>query len=298
MRSSLFNKLVPSCKVDADDRRLVLASVPVLLFFISTLAMQGRSFYEPFPKHKQELNRKQAESERSRVYPVLIKQTQKLQKKSRHIPTLSDVDSSASGGLSRRQGFHSLSPRDNLSLAEQKPKNKQQNNRKEASSQTQDNFPIIRKQSSKSQQSPLKGREKRFHIPSNYRFRQDFLLRFDGTSLLTLPRKKLVGFAYFRQMIQKIRENFSPPGMNYMYRDQAGYIINQTIKPQVVQVLFALDPMGNVSDVRKVHSLDQKLVDEACLNSLRGNNFGKPPPEIFKKGNIFGINFVFPNLRR
>ena len=99
-------------------------------------------------------------------------------------------------------------------------------------------------------------------------------------------------------MIQTIRENFAPPGVNYIFRDRSGYVMNQAIKAQVVQVAFALDPMGNVSDVRKIYSLDQKLVDEACLNSLRGKNFGKPPLEIFKKGNVFGINFVFPKLRR
>ena len=294
----LSKKLVPSCKVSPDDRRLVLASVPVLLFFIASLAMQTSFLYSSFFTQKLLYKQLQEKAKRSRVYPVLVKQIQKAQNSRKQIQALSDVDSSGSGGLSRQQGFHSLSPHDSLSIPKQKQKNRQQKNHKKSISQAQDNFSIIAKQSPSSQWSPTKGRDKSFRIPNNYRFRQDFLLRFDGSSLLSLPRKELAGFAYFRQMIQKIRENFAPPGVNYMFRDQAGYVMNQAIKAQVVQVLFALDPMGNVSDVRKVHSLNQKLVDEACLNSLRGKNFGKPPTEIFKKGNIFGINFVFPMLRR
>jgi outer membrane biosynthesis protein TonB len=55
-----------------------------------------------------------------------------------------------------------------------------------------------------------------------------------------------------------------------------------------------LDPEGNVRDVRKVSSIGQKAVDDACVNVLKGQNFGVPPPEIFAQGNIFGINFIFP----
>ena len=300
MKNFPFKNIVPSCKVRQDDRRLILASVPVLLFFILFFGIQVQTFFASehglFSKLKQK-----EEEEETRVYPVLVKDIAKAKKKRRQISALSDSDSGGSGGLTRQKGFHSLSPHDSLSFPRKKAKNNEKNEQKEKPSSLQEDLSIIAKASrppSKKKKSPLSGRGDRFRIPSNYNFRQDFLLRFDGSSLLALPRRKLAGFAYFRKMIQTIRENFAPPGMNYMYRDQAGYVINQSITAQVVQVAFALDPMGNVSDVRKIHSINQKLVDEACLNSLRGKNFGKPPREIFEKGNVFGINFVFPKLRR
>ena len=123
-----------------------------------------------------------------------------------------------------------------------------------------------------------------YRIPSNYRFRSDFLLRFDGSSLLSMPLRELAGFEYFRSLINKLRNNFAPPGINYRFQDRAGYVVNEAIIPQIVKVAFALDPEGNVSDVHVVSSIGNDKVDEACMNSLRNQNFGPPPPEIFEKG--------------
>jgi len=96
-------------------------------------------------------------------------------------------------------------------------------------------------------------------------------------------------------MIRTIRERFSPPGINYVYYDRAGYVLNQPIREQAVLVQFAIDKEGNVVDVHKKHSIGQERVDQACISALEGANFGPPPPEVLRKGNIFGIRFVFTN---
>ncbi len=261
------------------------------------------------------LTQKQAKSlfeqniQSNRIYPVLVKNEIQAKTKKDEIRALSEHNSGGRGGISSRHGFHSLTKDDSLSIANQtKPKQDRQISQSTPSPdrptlQTDLAGIIWQKEltkSNKTRTSPRQGqrKNKEFRIPSNYRFRQDFLLRFDGSSLLSIASQKLVGFAYFRSMIAQIRENFAPPGLNYIFRDYAGYVINEPIKPQIVQVIFALDPEGNVSDVRKLSSIGQKLVDEACINTLSGRNFGKPPKEIFQKGNVFGIHFVFPALRR
>ncbi|MCB1140147.1 MAG: energy transducer TonB [Leptospiraceae bacterium] len=131
-------------------------------------------------------------------------------------------------------------------------------------------------------------------IPANYRFQNDFSLRYDQSASLSIPRRELEGYKYFRDLLRQVRSNFAPPGLNLAYRDSAGVVISQPIKPQVVRVLFLIDEEGTVRDTRVVSSMGQQPVDQACVRSLEGHNFGKPPPEIFKHGNIFGISFVFP----
>lgn len=131
-------------------------------------------------------------------------------------------------------------------------------------------------------------------IPANYRFQNDFALRYNQSASLSIPRRELEGYKYFRDLLRQVRTNFAPPGLNLAYRDAAGTVISQPIKPQVVRVLFLIDRDGTVRDTRVVSSMGQQPVDQACVRSLEGHNFGPPPPEIFKHGNIFGISFIFP----
>tara|TARA_Y100001937_G_scaffold23899_1_gene34009 strand:- start:8826 stop:9740 length:915 start_codon:yes stop_codon:yes gene_type:complete len=131
-------------------------------------------------------------------------------------------------------------------------------------------------------------------IPANYRFQNDFSMRYDQSPSLSIPRRELEGYKYFRDLLRQVRSNFAPPGLNVAYRDSAGTVISQPIKPQVVRVLFLIDKEGTVRDTRVVSSMGQQPVDQACVRSLEGHNFGPPPPEIFKHGNIFGISFIFP----
>ena len=59
-----------------------------------------------------------------------------------------------------------------------------------------------------------------------------------------------------------------------------------------------LEDTGRVIDVKLVSSQGQRMIDKACLDSIRGQNFGTVPEEVKKIGLIFGINFIFPDLSR
>ena len=292
--------------VTIDDKRLLVAGVPVLLLANLLLGLLIAP-YLPFPIWEPQQWLKQ-ESENHRIYPVLIKQpepkpTQQIDQKR----ALSEINASGQGGITKRLGFHTLSNsdslripiRNNLSSREQWIQSKGLSSKAQShyeKAKIEEIFPI----SYTNDHNKVNKKENAFplRVPANYRFRQDFLLRFDSSSLIALASQKLVGFTYFRNMLSQIQKNFAPPGINYIIYDHFGHILNQPIVPQVVQVAFTLDREGNVSDVRKLSSIGQALVDEACIQTLQGQNFGKPPLAIFAKGNIFGINFVFPDLRR
>jgi outer membrane biosynthesis protein TonB len=59
-----------------------------------------------------------------------------------------------------------------------------------------------------------------------------------------------------------------------------------------------LNPSGKVVDVKLVSGQGQVMVDNACLDSIRGQNFGPVPEDVKKKGLIFGIQFIFPAFFR
>ncbi len=78
----------------------------------------------------------------------------------------------------------------------------------------------------------------------------------------------------------------------------AGIVRKEGIKEGQSKVLFMLNDLGQVIDVRLVSSQGQAIVDESCMDAIRGQNFGVVPDEIKAKGLIFGINFIFVNYYR
>ena len=96
-------------------------------------------------------------------------------------------------------------------------------------------------------------------------------------------------------MIKQIEEGFAAPGGgNIAYRDMAGFFIREGISPGETKVSFMLNDAGQVIDVKQITSQGQEIVDRACMDAIRGQNFGPVPPEVKEQGMIFGINFVFP----
>lgn len=77
----------------------------------------------------------------------------------------------------------------------------------------------------------------------------------------------------------------------------AGTVVREGILPGQVKVLFMLSEGGQVLDTRLVSSQGQDVVSQACVDSIRGQNFGKVPDEVKAQGLIFGINFIFPMMR-
>ena len=73
-------------------------------------------------------------------------------------------------------------------------------------------------------------------------------------------------------------------------------MIREGIVPGEVKVMFLLNDTGDVIDIKLVSSMGQKIVDTACLDSIRGQNFGAVPAEVKENGMTFGINFIFPEF--
>jgi TonB family protein len=242
------------------------------------------------------------------VYPVLIEQKDEEEIQTERIRALSHKNVEGRGGMTEKEGFHTLSSYDTLSAGHpgmdvnQPADADQQSDRKdkesaEKTSRNEENG-TGRQADARYMKQGNSGRmtDSEFKIPANYRFREDFRFRFDERGGIAVPTQEMAGFKYFRDMLRRIRETFAPPGLNYAYRDYAGTVISQPIKPQVVKVLFSIDYNGEVRDVRVVSSMGQNAVDRACIDVLDGKNFGAPPPEIFADGHIFGINFIFPSV--
>jgi len=289
-----FDDLITTLPPDRDGRRLVFSGMPV--FFLSAFLLfasyaQIRRFNVlPVPSFQPDALMDQKED---KIYPVLVEQDYKPRPETEQFRALSDVSAEGKGGITLTPGFHTLTPFDRLDIGGGSRAGSQSN---ASSNETRSGEGQQQGSTSQSRGDGQMSNDAMFRIPMNYRFQQDFSLRYDGSAQLSIARQELAGFRYFQHMLHQIRENFAPPGLNYAYRDMAGVVVSETISPQVVQVLFLLDPQGNVRDVRKVSSLGQRAVDESCINSLAGQNFGPPPPEVFAQGNIFGINFIFPPM--
>ena len=241
--------------------------------------------------------------ENQKVYEVLLEQEFTNKTIKDEIKALSNEDSAGSGGLTEKEGFHTNSPFYEFIYGGMPSSAPQMTQKSSESQKTEDeiyevgiyqNDPMMKVTPQKTVVSnPSTGQETK--IPFNYRFQQDFLFRWDGSSSLSIPRKKLAGYEYFKNMIKQIEEGFAAPGGgNIAYRDMAGFFIREGISPGETKVSFMLNDAGQVIDVKQITSQGQEIVDRACMDAIRGQNFGPVPPEVKEQGMIFGINFVFP----
>lgn len=247
------------------------------------------------------------QEENEKIYNVLVEQKIITDEVKDEIKALSDKDSAGAGGITEKEGFHTLTKFRELifgsvaSKANPQSKKASREDPLEVSILSDD--PIRNKQESQDQQESKDSNpsvnSQASQIPSNYRFQQDFLFRWDGSRALTLATKELVGYLYFKNMLKQIESSFAPPGGgNFAYRDVAGYVVREGIKAGTTKVLFMLNPSGKVVDVKLVSGQGQVMVDNACLDSIRGQNFGPVPEDVKKKGLIFGIQFIFPAFFR
>ena len=296
------------------EHRLVLASG--LVFAVLGLGIAHLYARNTFPSYQQRLahvllRQKMQPQANSKIYPVLIEQRIRSPKKSDQYRALAEFDAEGRGGITTEYGFHTLSNTDIFqagrggeSSASGGPSRPEERRTDRQDSHGETSYDSANSRQDRKTPSRVsgnrggRGRGMYLKVPANYRFKQHMALRYDGRSLTAIATESMPGAAYFRGMIRQIRETFAPPGQNYIYRDRFGYMINQAIQPQVVKVQFVINRNGLVTDVKRISSLGQEKVDQACIDVLRNKNFGKPPPEIFRHGNVFGINFVFPDLRR
>ena len=292
----------PGTSVHEDDRRLMVSGMPVLFFCAFVFAAVYAERIAPILSRMNEPLMVQAlRQERSKVYPVLVEQEYRPEVQTLQERALSNVDAAGTGAITLAEGFHTLSNDDVMetggqpaSAPDRAPTRQERQPDAEGRGESTDARKRPDQNAASNANTGRPGTGRLTRIPANYRFQQDFALRYDGQDLFSIARQELIGYNYFRRMIRQIRESFPLIG-NFAYRDPYGVVVNEQVKPQVVAVQFLVDDDGRVLDVRVVSSIGQTVVDEACVNTLRNQNFGPPPPEVLNTyGNIFGIRFVFP----
>ena len=157
--------------------------------------------------------------ENQKVYEVLLEQEFTNKTKKDEIKALSNEDSAGSGGLTEKEGFHTNSPFYEFIYGGMPSSSPQMTQKDSESKKTEDeiyevgifqNDPMMKVTPQKTSVSnPNTGQETK--IPFNYRFQKDFEFRWDGSSQLSIPRKKMAGYEYFKHMIKQIEEGFAAP---------------------------------------------------------------------------------------
>ncbi|AOP33280.1 TonB-dependent receptor [Leptospira tipperaryensis] len=288
-----------------DDKRLIYASFLVLAlasFFTAHLLTRNMlwKILGSEPMVKMESN-----EEKEKIYEVLLEQDFVDKHIKDEYKALSNVDAAGAGGITKKEGFHSASPFREFVMGSVARRNSEAQKQQSLEKNDEKAFevgiykidPVQTSNTDNTKQSTQTyGRMTK--IPFNYRFEQDFLFRWDGSQALSIPRKKLAGYEYFKRMLKQIEGSFAPPGGgNFAYRDMAGTVIRAGISPGQVKVQFLLSDSGQVLDTRLISTQGQDIVGQACVDSIRGQNFGKVPEEVKAQGMIFGINFIFPEMR-
>ncbi|TGN19461.1 energy transducer TonB [Leptospira idonii] len=303
MTPHFFNILLP--ETEEGQRRLFFSAAFVVL--ISSLLLGHLITRNMLWKMlgEEQASELASQEEKEKIYDILVEQQFINPEKKDEYKALSNQDSAGGGGITEQQGFHTLSPfrefiygsaASNPSTAQPKAEQSKEDDVYEIGIYKADPKTTQNQEESPNQSASA---GKMLKIPFNYRFQQDFLFRWDGAKALTVPTKQFAGYYYFKNMLKRIEESFAPPGGgNFAYRDIAGTVVREGIKPGMTKVLFMLNDNGQVIDVRLVSSQGQVVVDQSCLDSIRGQNFGAVPDEIKAKGLIFGINFIFPDYFR
>ncbi|TGK00134.1 energy transducer TonB [Leptospira langatensis] len=291
-----------------DDKRLLFAAFIVFAFcsfLVAHLFTRNILFQilgeDPLVQVKER-------AEREKIYEVLLEQEFVDKTVKDEYKALSNADSAGSGGLTKEKGFHTSSPfREFIfgNIARNPSKATPQSAQKKTEDEQVYEVAILKQDPVENtnpteqtqEQTAATGRMTK--IPSNYRFQEDIRFRWDGSPNTAIPTKKLVGYEYFKRMLRQIEQSFSPPGGgNYGYRDGAGTVIREAIVPGEARVQFLLNDAGQVIDTKLVSSHGQTLVDQACIDAIRGQNFGRVPEEVKAQGMIYGIRFLFPAIYR
>jgi hypothetical protein len=289
-----------------DEERLFFsAGVALLLFSLFIAHLFTRNLLWKFLGTEKVVDQ-ESRIQREKVYNVLVEQDFKDKSVKDQIKALSDEDAAGSGGLTEKEGFHALSPFYQFILGNNMASSSPQQPAEDKKSKEDDVYevgifksdPLVKNTPQVSNKARPSSQGQESMIPANYRFQQDFLFRWDGSRSISIPRKQLAGYHYFKSMLRKIESSFFPPGGgNFAYRDSAGLMIREGILPGESKVVFMLNDAGDVIDIKQVGSQGQEIVDRACLDSIKGQNFGPVPPEVKENGMIFGINFIFPGFR-
>lgn len=247
------------------------------------------------------------ESQQGKSIPVIVENPESQEKeKTPDQGYISDESRQGKGSLTRDKGFELLSPYRDLSYAQRRKREREK--LLQSKYATRPLYLDFTKLKDIDLWGYEQGRDKHTRIPENYKFRKHEALSFSKTGLPVIPTIYDKHAKYFKNMIDKIQNNFAPPGGspypvygdNY-HSSSHGYVPGRTsfqsFPAQIVYSLFMLDRQGNVIDSKISKSKGYQSLDKACLDAIGySKNFGPPPKELLKDG-VMIIPFMFKFAR-
>lgn len=268
------------------------------------------------------LQQQTTNKEKNSSVTLLLKNKEKenLQKDPQAV-ILSDSDNQEQGKLTKEKDFIHTSPQNDLTFArkgsrqktseaplQQEQKNVRQKKIKRNSSFVVKFVRLIKRKIKQKEKGGNGGvfawaKSDYTRIPDSYTFQKKFALAWTDSGQPIIPTKKYQHYAYFRGMIEKIRNHWYPPGGSYYppigddFFTTSGYAPGytrvQTFPEQEIQTVFMLDTSGNVIDVKVFQSLGYRSLDQSCLDAInKSKNFGPPPKELLERG-VLIVPFLF-----
>lgn len=253
-------------------------------FVFVTLSLISTFLFFQIPQTIFQNQSKQTDSANQQTFNILLEQEKKQPQdpETEYKSYLSNQTLKARGNLTKEKGFENLSQSDTF-------------------------LPMhpafdARILHGYTDQAPLKTQTKKTVLPSHYKFRNKFAFSWDRFGAPQIPSIRYKHFEYFQAMLRKIRMHWAPPGgfPAEIYDDSffssssfGGGLSIQSIRPQDVKVVFAVDAIGNVLGARIHDSIGDRIIDDACLDAIiSSKNFGPPSADLLSDG-IAEVSLIF-----
>lgn len=283
----------------------------LIFFAFTTYILSSLIFFLFLPRLRMASFLAEKEKSNQREIQVLLENEDKDKKKEEKEKVfLSTEENTAQGNLTKEKKFSSksldyvLSPGTSRSGEELKQQLARMSDARQLYSSTGDySVSIIEEKPGTSQkQISAKNVEVKKRIPAYYDFRDKFALSWNRDGSPRIPTKDMKHYQYFRRMLNKIQNNWSPPGGNpflmsaqryYGTTPTPGQVRYQPFPSQDIKVVFMLNSAGDVIDLQLHESHGYRSLDLACMDAVRASeNFGEVPEELLENERLI-IPLIF-----
>lgn len=227
---------------------------------------------------------------------------------------ISDKDNMGSGQITETKGFEALSQSRELRFGSPGENSSEEENTTEEqkAARVLSNRFISKILDSKfvklPENKPAVKKFSRSSLPDNFNFKKEFAFSWDRNGQPVIPTMYYKHFAYFKSMLDKIQSNWAPPGGSPypIYNDNMfstqGYVPGrstyQTFPNQEILIVFTLDEIGDINELKLYKSMGYESLDRSCRDAiLRSGNFGAPPQDLMENG-VFIMPLTFRIIAR
>ena len=208
---------------------------------------------------------------------------------------LSDKNNMGSGQLTKKEGFQSMSASRELRLEapdENQISKPEYDEKAIAELSNQFITRILKSIPENKTREQVSKKFSKTTIPFNYKYSKEFIFSWDANGQPVIPTVAYKHFSYFKNMLDKIQKNWSPPG-GTPYPTYENGVSDEIYTPgratyrvfpdQAVQIVFTIDASGDVHDIKLWKSMGFESLDRACIDAIeRSRNFGSPPKELME----------------